>query len=83
MTIEDGGRHIEGVQARCADTINGVASKKKTRRGHSGTHQLIRRSEWSACMKNGYRVSPIDSQGYLGHEQLNCSILNTRLSRDP
>jgi hypothetical protein len=25
MTIEDGGRHIEGVQARCADTINGVA----------------------------------------------------------
>jgi hypothetical protein len=26
MAIEDGGRHIEGVQARCADTINGVAA---------------------------------------------------------
>jgi hypothetical protein len=26
MTIEDGGRHIEGVQARYADMINGVAA---------------------------------------------------------
>ena len=61
MTIEDGGRHIEGVQARCADTINGVRCNS----GRSGENegrspiQPLKTSDWAWFVKRTIPPKPL------------------------